>query len=309
MISESYFQSNPNLSHGFFKRINSDHPLELYLGFDNKNRMAFELRENFIPRDIKGTSSIEITQFENDKYNTIRFSLVDEEIKEQFYVFCDDLINYTKNAIAGSGYSSVVQRFSQWKHLFFLKGSRCLSENQVLGLIGELTYLQNVLFKNFSQSDAILSWVGPNLAHKDFSYDSKWIEIKSVHKKDSSVHISSLEQLQTSKNEQGFLVIYTFEKMSPKFDGISINKLVTSILKEIEYPDDKANFISKLQSVGYEYNKVYDQYVFNQISVNTYKIEEGFPSLTIETVPKGILKADYDISMLELSKYEIKGKE
>ena len=76
----------------YFSRIDNTHILELHIGFDENRRKAIELRSSFTPRKVTGTSAIEVIQYKKPEYNTIRFSLCDEEISGLFYKFCDDLI-------------------------------------------------------------------------------------------------------------------------------------------------------------------------------------------------------------------------
>lgn len=62
----------------FYSRIDAEHILELYIGLDETGRRSIELRSAFNPRKVKGTSAIEVNQYENQKYKTIRFSLTKE---------------------------------------------------------------------------------------------------------------------------------------------------------------------------------------------------------------------------------------
>lgn len=81
--------SRPN----FFSRVDNTHPLELHIGLDDKGRNSIELRSAFVPKKVTGTSAIEVNQYKKDAYNTLRFSLCDEEISGLFFEFCDDLMN------------------------------------------------------------------------------------------------------------------------------------------------------------------------------------------------------------------------
>lgn len=90
---------------GYFSRVDNQHPLELYIGLDEKGRKAIELRARFTARKVTGTSAIDVNQYKNEKYNTIRFSLCDEEIKGLFFKFCDDLIEQSRSiGDKGQGY-------------------------------------------------------------------------------------------------------------------------------------------------------------------------------------------------------------
>ena len=40
---------------GYFSRVDNQHPLELYIGLDEKGRKAIELRARFTARKVTGT--------------------------------------------------------------------------------------------------------------------------------------------------------------------------------------------------------------------------------------------------------------
>ena len=44
---------------GYFSRVDNQHPLELYIGLDEKGRKAIELRARFTARKVTGTSAID----------------------------------------------------------------------------------------------------------------------------------------------------------------------------------------------------------------------------------------------------------
>ena len=78
--------------------------MELHIGLDDKGRKAIELRASFTPRKVTGTSAIEVNQYKRADYNTIRFSLCDDDISGLFYKFCDEL-----NANVQQGQNPIVQ--------------------------------------------------------------------------------------------------------------------------------------------------------------------------------------------------------
>lgn len=145
-------------------------------------------------------------------------------------------------------------------------------------------------------------WSGPEPTHKDFSYKEVWFEIKSINSFKNSVSISSLEQLDSEL--PGHLVVYNFEKMSSSFAGITLNKLVALISKTLQYETDRDIFFAKLKQVGYSYNEVYDNYVYNLIKVDSYLVDDRFPRIKADTLPSGITKVQYDVllSMIEKNK-------
>ena len=293
-------------SPNFYSRVSTDHVLELYIGLDEKGRKSIELRSAFNPRKVKGTSAIEVNQYDNQKYKTIRFSLTDEEISGLFYTFCDDLIEQTRDlADEKGGYNAIVVRFHQWKKMFVSSKKDFLNEAQIMGLIGELLFLRDQLSKRIGLPEALRSWSGQELTHKDFSYGDTWSEVKTIRRSSQVVHISSLEQLDSEHD--GELAVYALEKMSTEYNGITLNKLIVDIRNRFSDSDDRDLFMSKVALQGYEYHNYYDDFVFELIYCKNFRVSEDFPKLIPGDVPEAVLKATYDIDLNKITEFEIKG--
>lgn len=289
----------------YYSRVDTDHILELYIGLDEKGRKSIELRSAFNPRKVRGTSAIEVSQYDNQKYKTIRFSLTDEEISGLFYTFCDDLIDQTRNLTdEKGGYNAIVVRFHQWKKMFVSSKKDFLNESQIMGLIGELLFLRDQLSKRIGLTEALRSWSGQELTHKDFSYGDTWTEVKTIRRSSQAVHISSLEQLDSE--HEGELVVYALEKMSTEYNGITLNKLIVDIRNLFPDSDDRDLFMSKVALQGYEYHNYYDDFVFELIYNKNFRVNNDFPKLIPGDVPEAILKATYDIDLNKITEFEIK---
>lgn len=290
----------------YYSRVDTDHILELYIGLDEKGRKSIELRSAFNPRKVKGTSAIEVNQYDNQKYKTIRFSLTDEEISGLFYTFCDDLIEQTRDLTdKKGGYNAIVVRFHQWKKMFVSSKKDFLNESQIMGLIGELLFLRDHLSKRIGLPEALRSWSGQELTHKDFSYGDTWSEVKTIRRSSQAVHISSLEQLDSEHD--GELAVYALEKMSTEYNGITLNKLIVDIRNRFSDSDDRDLFMSKVALQGYEYHNYYDDFVFELIYSKNFRVSEDFPKLIPGDVPEAVLKATYDIDLNKIAEFEIKG--
>lgn len=289
----------------YFSRVDTDHILELYIGLDEKSRKSIELRSEFNPRRVKGTSAIEVNQYDNQKYKTLRFSLTDEEISGLFYTFCEDLIEQTRDLNdKKGGYNAIVLRFHQWKKMFVSSKKDFLNESQIMGLIGELLFLRDRLSKRIGLSEALRSWSGQELTHKDFSYGETWTEVKTIRRSSQTVRITSLEQLDSFRD--GELAVYALEKMSSEYNGITLNKLIVNIRNLFPDSDDRDLFMAKVALQGYEYHNYYDDFVFELIYSKMFKVCDGFPRLTPQDVPESILKASYDIDLNKIEEFEIK---
>ena len=182
----------------------------------------------------------------------------------------------------------------------FYQSNQLLSENQIIGLIGELLFLKELMTK-ISIISAISSWSGPDPTHKDFSYDNKRYEIKSIHNYKNTVLISSIEQLDSEVD--GHLVIYEFEKMSPNYDGITLNKIIFNISRMINSESINDLFVDKLRKVGYAYDDIYDTYVYEQKNKSSYNVNCDFPRLKRESLHEGIGKVKYEILISQIQKF------
>ncbi|MCD8372941.1 MAG: PD-(D/E)XK motif protein [Clostridia bacterium] len=290
---------------GYFSRVDSTHILDLHIGLDEKGRKAIELRFNCDPVKVTGTSAIDVSQYKKKEYNTIRFSLKDDDMSGLFYKFCDDIIEQTADLKKEKdGYKAITNRFFQWKKMFVLSKNTFLTEPEIMGLIGEILFLRGYLADKYGISVALKSWSGQELTHKDFSYKDIWYEVKAISRGKNEVRISSLEQLDSETD--GELVIFSMEKMSPAYNGVSLNKIIIETVKLFSSSEEKDAFLSKVALQGYEYNDYYDNFVFEISNMVRYKVTDGFPRLVANDVPVAIVKANYDISLSEIMPYIIR---
>lgn len=282
-------------------RVSDSHPLELYIGKNEKGYPTLRYNGDFQPVKIVGNSILEIKQVKTANYISILFSYTVKENFSLFYNFCEDIINQTSDYSGNDGYIEIVNRYNQWKKMFY-GNSKILSENEVIGLIGELLFLKDYCFPIYGISIGLNGWSGPEPTHKDFSYKNEWYEIKSINSFKNTVSISSIEQLDSLV--EGKLVVYSFEKMSPSFNGISLNALVGMVSNMIQYETDKDIFFEKLKQVGYSYNEVYDNYVYNMVNVDKYVVNAEFPKIKAEDLPNGIGKVQYEILLSLIEKFK-----
>lgn len=284
-----------------YLRVSETHPLELYLGLNELGQKTLRFNGDFVPVKIVGNSVLVIKQVKTSLGHSILFSYNAKDNYALFYKLCEDIINHTSHCEVSNGYVEIVNRYNQWRKLFY--GSKnILAEPEVQGLIGELLFLKDYAMKIYGVPEGLNSWSGPEPTHKDFSHDSEWYEIKSINSKKQNVTISSLEQLDS--NVPGKLVVYHFEKMSPNFNGISLNQLVDLILKGMKYNNDIDLFQDKLINVGYCYNEVYDNYVYNLVKKDVYTVNEFFPRINMEDLPRGVVKVKYDIELSAIEKFK-----
>ena len=178
-----------------------------------------------------------------------------------------------------------------------------MNDNEIMGLIGELLFMQDYMIPNYGIETALDSWMGPDKTHKDYSTGSVWYEIKAVSVGRDSIKISSLEQL--DGDDEGFLVVYCLEKMSPSFCGIKLNGLVQGLMTKMGTSQNREIFMSKLSMYDYDFSPEYDNFVFKNVGFSMYSICSKFPRLYRKNIPNAINKIQYEILLSELEKYKI----
>ena len=246
----------------YFSRLDKDHILDLRIGLDDNMRKSIELRcPKFKVRKVSSTNVLDVSQLKFHDYYCIRFSLADDDMSGLFYRFCEDLLESTRHLNSESeGYSAVTERYYQWRKMFVSNKKNFLSEPEIMGLIGEILVLKGYLANRIGLSKALKSWSGQELTHKDFSYESSWVESKAIARSSQSVRISSLEQLDSEY--VGVLAVHSLEKMSTAYNGITLNRLVLDTRDLFSSEEERDAFLGKVAMQGYEYNSYYDDFVY-----------------------------------------------
>lgn len=292
---------NSVTSNSSYLRVSDNHPLELYLGRNEKGFPTLRYNGNFIPAKISGNNLLNVKQikFAGDK-NSLLFCFNSDKDVSLFYEFCSDIISQTEDYKGNNGYAEIVNRYNKWRKMF-TRNTQLLSEKEIIGLIGELMFLKEYAIPKYGNTVALNGWSGPEPTHKDFSYGDDWYEIKTISTAKNVAYISSIEQLDSDND--GHLIIYKVEKMSPSFSGINLNDLVKSIMNVFELDTDIDIFNKKLENVGYSYDEAYSSYVYNYVSMDAYSVNSNFPRLKAKELPIGVGNVSYELIISLIDKY------
>lgn len=297
--SKNKFKEFANNS--YYLRVDENHSLELLIGLNDLGQKTIRLIGNYKREKIKSTKTIEVNHFMLQDKIILSFSLQDNDYSDLFYLFCNDIIDSSRNINPEDGYIFIMNRYEKWRG-FGSFSRKYLSESEVKGLIGELLFLEDFLIPKYGISKGIIGWTGTEPLKKDFSFEDAWYEVKTATKE--IVTISSLEQLDS--DYLGYLILYQLEKLSPEAEDINLNKLVDNILTILHNEQDKSSFIMKLIQAGFYREEYYDQFVYRKINVGIYEVNEEFPKLTRDNLPIEISNVKYDllINMMERFKRE-----
>lgn len=302
MKNEIYKIFSGDFRPGSYIRLGENKDLSLYLGKDDSGKYAFEFRGKYNPIKISSSDVILVAQFKAKDTYTLRFSLENKDLLEYFCTFCEDLFEATKNIKEDSiAYKQLNERYFSWKKLF-RPHAGSMSDSEILGLLGELLFMDERMIPEWGVPVALKSWTGPEKTHKDFSTDDIWYEIKTISSGKNTVKISSLEQLDS--DIKGYLIVYDLEKMSPSFNGLKLNQIVQKLLHQMP-PSYREEFINKLSLYNYDFSPKYDDFVYSVVGCSTYEVKDDFPRLNRKSMPTGIDKVQYEINLSDIEDYKL----
>lgn len=278
-----------------YSRYDGQHPFDVYLGIDHAGRKSLALVMSARRERITSTKTIDAQFYKRDDGKLmLSFSLEDDQLRDIFYKFCEDIIESSRLNRTEDGFAPVVERWETWIK-FFAKTALPLSENEILGLIGEIYFLQNVMIEKYGQDVALESYIGTDRAHKDFEARDTWYEVKSIHNGVRTVKISSIEQLDS--DQAGKLEIITFDQSTPSYEGnITLNNVISGFRSALDRKW-QLQFDEKMRKAGYIEDERYDEYNYLFVRIDEYDVAEGFPKLSKSGLPNGITKASYEIDI------------
>ena len=278
-----------------YQRIDPEYKINVFLGYNDEGQMSMILTENGKEERVKSSKLIDVhLKRRGDGKLALSFDLLDPAYAPMFLVFCKDMIVVCERVGKDLAISSALMRWKYWKEMFGKKRSQLLDKQEIKGLIGELYVLKNRLIPEFGYKEAIKSWMGPMLGHKDFEINKTWYEVKTVNDGATQIIVSSLEQLESEMD--GHLIVVRVDETSENNErAVNINKLVLRITDMIEDPEVLEEFRIKLDNVGYSMNPEYDNFSFVIKGSETYTVNDEFPRLRRGEVNDAIGNAKYTV--------------
>ncbi len=292
-----------------FIRINASHPIDIYVGYNEKGYKTLAIISSGKIENIESTKLIEVNILKRtiDDRLSLSFSLLDDAMSDMFYRFCDDIIQKTLNLSKEvNSISFIIERWKKWIQMFKNPYSTIMSENEIRGLLGELIFLKEIMIKRYGIDKSIESWIGSSMAHKDFEINDTWYEIKAIKENAITVEISSIEQLES--NLYGELVLVKLEPSNSTITSpISLNDYIKSIENILENKKQLELFYKKLEERNYSYNEEYDKYVYSSKGIDKYMVISGFPKISSNNLNDGIARVSYQIYINKIKNFLVIG--
>lgn len=230
-------------------------------------------------------------------------------IKEDSQIFCklcEDLIStielYQDN---DEMISALEVRLQRWQELLKRSNNYVMSIEAQMGLFAELSLLEEVLFPEIGEQQAINAWVGPDFDKQDFLLDNAVVEVKSYRtSKGQQVSISSAQQLYCEKQPL-FLASYGLTRSE---NGKNVKDLVLDIKEVLSKKSKLLLDVFNLKLIDYGYipeleNEPYVSFLIDNTRV--FRIKDDFPKLIPPMIPAEILRVKYSIDLSLCNGFEV----
>ena len=178
-----------------------------------------------------------------------------------------------------SGNEAAVRRFGIWLIMLAKGTGSGLSENSAKGLLGELLVLLKICIPQYGTAKSVNGWIGPLHSDRDFEYEEKWYEVKSVSSVSDYISISSFDQLDT--DNAGRLVVCRLDKTGDADpNGISLRKAVQEIFTLLEENHNAyTTFSVRLMLSGFKSDDPWADERFLFGGFELFNVEGDFPRI------------------------------
>ena len=224
-------------------------------------------------------------------------SLTNQRFLDTFSKIAADVISCVQSLNKESEYTSIFcLRVNSWRNIFSRGAQQILTQEEQVGLFGELELLQAMINEGIPTSDIIDAWKGADAEDKDFQFHNVGIEVKSSLKQDKLVKISNIRQLDTTGFDAVYLYYYSFAKSNGGSNTLPAQiDEVRSMLVGSPYLEE---FESKLLNTGYnDADKDNYKASYTLTYEEAYHVNVDFPRITKSMVMEAVLDASYVIDL------------
>ena len=283
-------------------RVLKSHPLQLYVSKSGDGNRVFIFSLEKINQEIKipKFESL-ITTIDTDD-SEIVFELLNADFSDTFDSFLFDLVVHSARYDQKQASDIVLNRLARWTKMFKAGGSSGLSEEELLGLLGELITIQQLIATGKNIPYIIESWRGPHGDATDVGTEDFRVEVKTKRSTQHNfVDISSADQLRTDEDP---LYLNRILLKPSETGGISVAGMVSEIKTTIESSGNDSSILkSKLAMIGFVWEQIENNNLFEIVRIDCYEVTDMFPRINATDLQQEISNVRYRIDLTNLDKY------
>ena len=283
------------------------------IGIDKEGRKMVLLKdkraENPLPKP--GCTRLEISRdlvpLDSGMQPYIKIICLDDSLENVFSFLISRLIRLISDGSTPN--KATIDAVSEFRRLLSRAGGPLPSDEEILGLTGELVFISQIIKKDQSFWKG---WNGPSGSSRDFTWDKIDVEIKASYQAgEPKITINNLNQLEPISGRSLFLFHSIFVD-NPK-GNITVPGLFEEIQSKIE---DKEEFEETVFKAGYskEHKELWMEYKFSLSECSSYSIEDEFPRINETSfknglIPESISKIRYEIDLNKVTNFKIENDE
>lgn len=291
----------------------SAHPLDFRIGRDYRARYVFQLDskgspEPGIPAPKLAGVDCRLETLADDR---LRLSLIlaNDADFPNFRLMCTGLMLATEGVSAsrrGAGMVVAIRELHRWQEMLRPGQDRLLTRNEIIGLIGELLLLRDVLCPRLGVLAALRCWSGPEGHEQDFVLGGAIIEVKTqIVTADRRIRISSEDQLDPVQGRIFICNQGVAPSPAPNPTARTLNALVAEVRNMAAASDVRAAAILDiaLLEARYEVRDEYEDEAWLLVDRTFYAVTGDFPRIERADLRPGVEMVTYSIRVADCQGY------
>jgi hypothetical protein len=237
----------------------------------------------------------------------IRIECLESSLETPFALLVSQVVSHLSFGATPS--KACMDAVLEFRRLLSRNGGLLPSEDEILGLVGELLLLRRLVL---ASPHLWQGWNGPLGSARDYSWGPVDIEAKASRMAgESRLTVNGLDQLEPEEDRE--LFIHHSVLTENPVGTIDVPGLVDEIRGQIS---DFDGFDTRLASVGYlsEQRDLWPDHRFTQHGSHIYRVNDDFPRIRKTDFPDGLLPAGvaklrYDVLLSNCSEFRLSASE
>lgn len=224
---------------------------------------------------------------------------------EQAAPFFCDLARRLGRANQETALVHVESTLSAW-HTAFAARRDLLTDEEMIGLFGELEVLGVILDRGLAGSEPIPSWTGPGGSDHDFTLPGLYqIECKATAPHSEKLHISNEDQLE-SKDMSLYLACVRAAIVQDARSGTTLPEAVQQIESKLRDDGSVQLFHQKLDALHFDrLDRRYEDIAIELTSIDYYEVRDGVPRIVPGDLHAGVSRVRYQIRTNDLAPFKV----
>jgi hypothetical protein len=218
------------------------------------------------------------------------------DFTENVIIICNEILTAIEN---GELPPNATRRILQkWDYFLLKPRTNKLSEEEIIGLYGELLTIEWFMKQEKDEFVLIDKWLGPLKNPRDFEFDNFWVEVKSTKRRDNQVEIHGIEQLESRDSVNLYLWLNILERDTK---SRSLVELINDVDSKLKSATVAMCYRDKLHQCGYHAVDAgfYNDERFECGRISVFHVNDYFPKITREmlNLPSRVTSISYSLDL------------